>query len=884
MLELVEGPTLADRIAKGPCQETRQEVAFQPVCRNPLRKKSGHGKRLIVNINLGLTRVLALTGRRCGEMQTRNLCLVVSTSPPARRNHAVLRRVIGRRVAPTLVALAMLSLGACDDGTLVEVLTFADRLDVGDHRHEVSHDFDAGEERPRISGWSHSETLDNDVSFVWAVGREAELVLDITHPDDIQWLHFRCWPFNFGLGSEQQVRVSLNSTQLGVVELSPVANLYSLPIPDGSLETGENTLSFAFSLTKSPSAQDQRPLAAAFDFVQVSRRREIATALPGQRGRPVEADGSDFVLPGSSSLAFSLSLPNRAVLEFGARSDDQSLSEAELTVLDVTGQETVVWSGRSTRSRRVDLSGLAGQPVDLIFRAIGDGTDSVRWLSPRLLGDVGETNLATNVLFVVVDTLRADHVGVYGSNLHTPNIDALARSGVRFDRAYSSIPITGPSHASMFTSLLPRVHGVRNNLQALPDDHVTLAEVLRAAYRRTSAFVSLGVIRAPSGLNQGFDEYFDEFGLDWWKTAEEMNDQVVPWLERVKGSFFLWAHYSDPHEPYAPPGPIYPRVMVQGNGLETVEISAESRSVSLSVSVPPGGTDIEVYSVAGSASRPIRVRDLRVRNSRVEVTCPSGCDGPADSRIGAEATIRLHNPTQTATDVYLRFRLDELALNTSELREAYRQEVEYTDQQIGALLSALDRSGRRRDTLVILTADHGEGLGDHDYLGHAGALFEEQLRVPLILSWPAGLPAGKTVEVPVSLIDVLPTITDLLAIRDDSFRSGRSLVSLIEHETGRDEAVPILAETFRPQAGRDRRAVIAGGFKLILSSDEQRTMLYDLTLDPSELEDRARDWPDLELELRQTMDQFEGSYQRTPPTSELTDEQTRRLRSLGYVR
>ena len=82
----------------------------------------------------------------------------------------------------------------------------------------------------------------------------------------------------------------------------------------------------------------------------------------------------------------------------------------------------------------------------------------------------------------------------------------------------------------------------------------------------------------------------------------------------------------------------------------------------------------------------------------------------------------------------------------------------------------------------------------------------------------------------------------------------------------------------------EEAAVIAGGFKLILSSDEQRTMLYDLTLDPSELEDRARDWPDLELELRQTMDQFEGSYQRTPPTSELTDEQTRRLRSLGYVR
>ena len=210
--------------------------------------------------------------------------------------------------------------------------------------------------------------------------------------------------------------------------------------------------------------------------------------------------------------------------------------------------------------------------------------------------------------------------------------------------------------------------------------------------------------------------------------------------------------------------------------------------------------------------------------------------------------------------------------------------VEYTDREIGVLLSALERAGHRDNTLVILTADHGEGLGNHGYLGHAGSLFEEQLRVPLILSWPAGLPAGKTVDTPVSLVDVLPTITQLLSIPDRAVRTGRSLVPLVLQDSEDAEGRPVVAETFRPQAPRDLSAVVAGDFKLIVDSNGRKS-LYDLARDPDELVNEAEHRPELVAQLEQMIADEIGSAPRlTPSNPVLTEDQERRLRSLGYVR
>ena len=138
-----------------------------------------------------------------------------------------------------------------------------------------------------------------------------------------------------------------------------------------------------------------------------------------------------------------------------------------MTVFDV--RDTPEVPDESDAPRGVSAySALRGLVAHLATRTIL----ALAILSPGACSDdtlvnVGGADLTTNVLLVVVDTLRADHVGSYGGRARTPNMDALARSGVRFERAYSHIPLTGPSHASLFTSLLPRAHGVRNNLQPL---------------------------------------------------------------------------------------------------------------------------------------------------------------------------------------------------------------------------------------------------------------------------------------------------------------------------------------------------------------------------------------------------------------------------------
>ncbi|MBW2292914.1 MAG: sulfatase-like hydrolase/transferase, partial [Deltaproteobacteria bacterium] len=135
-----------------------------------------------------------------------------------------------------------------------------------------------------------------------------------------------------------------------------------------------------------------------------------------------------------------------------------------------------------------------------------------------------------NVILLVLDTTRADHVAPIGKRARTPNLRRMAREGTTFTRAYSHIPITGPSHSSMFTSLYPREHGVLNNGQNLSGSHSTLAEIMRDAGYHTVAFMSLMTLDRRYGFNQGFAEYHDRFGHDWWKRADAINGQILPWL------------------------------------------------------------------------------------------------------------------------------------------------------------------------------------------------------------------------------------------------------------------------------------------------------------------------------------------------------------------
>lgn len=170
-----------------------------------------------------------------------------------------------------------------------------------------------------------------------------------------------------------------------------------------------------------------------------------------------------------------------------------------------------------------------------------------------------------NVLLVTIDTLRADRVGAYGyGGARTPVLDALARRGVRFAQALASVPLTGPSHATILTGLYPPVHGVRDNvIFPLNARYPSLATLLKKQGYRTGAFVSAYPVAGSFGFSEGFDEFSEGFheavdpgagGAE--RPANETVDAALSWLGRPSPApFFAWLHLYDPHTPYKPPPP-----------------------------------------------------------------------------------------------------------------------------------------------------------------------------------------------------------------------------------------------------------------------------------------------------------------------------------------
>jgi arylsulfatase A-like enzyme/Flp pilus assembly protein TadD len=185
----------------------------------------------------------------------------------------------------------------------------------------------------------------------------------------------------------------------------------------------------------------------------------------------------------------------------------------------------------------------------------------------RRLSHLQPAPSSLNVVFVTLDTLRADRLGCYGfSGIETPAIDGLARDGVLFEQVTATVPLTFPAHTSIFTGRLPPHHGVRDNGGFfLEDSETTLAERLKEAGYVTGGFVAAWVLESRWGLAQGFDHYSDRFDLSQYKilslgTVQKQGDEVMndalAWLETVKKrKFFAWVHLYDPHAPYEPPEP-----------------------------------------------------------------------------------------------------------------------------------------------------------------------------------------------------------------------------------------------------------------------------------------------------------------------------------------
>jgi arylsulfatase A-like enzyme len=407
-----------------------------------------------------------------------------------------------------------------------------------------------------------------------------------------------------------------------------------------------------------------------------------------------------------------------------------------------------------------------------------------------------------NILLIVLDTARGDRFPWAGYDRPTaPRLEALAREGTAYTAAYSPAPWTVPAHASLFTGQYPSLHRTDCGSLRLPDAAVTLAEVLRAAGYRTVGYTANPWIGAGYNFNQGFDTYGET-----WREVRDGGEDTGAGLTNEK--VIRWLRWR----------------------LENPEARRQPFFVFVNYFEP---------HLPYHPPEPERSRFLRA---------------PADA-ARVERLSRLGHPEEMR---YL-FGVSNLtADDIAVLNDLYDGEIAYADRRAGELIAVLRETGLLDDTIVAVTSDHGENIGDHGMLDHKLSVHDTLLRVPLVLRWPRRVPAGAVVASPVQLHDLFPT---LLALAGVPLPAGAVIEAVALPGTGigapaRDPEAPIVGEFVGPPVdwltilsdlfpGQDLsrfdRTLVAlrhGGVKIHWGSDG-RHALFDVAADPGETRDRA---------------------------------------------
>jgi arylsulfatase A-like enzyme len=227
--------------------------------------------------------------------------------------------------------------------------------------------------------------------------------------------------------------------------------------------------------------------------------------------------------------------------------------------------------------------------------------------------------------------------------------------------------------------------------------------------------------------------------------------------------------------------------------------------------------------------------------------------------------------------------------------QLYDAEIAYVDTEIGRLLDAFDESSLTDRTLVVITSDHGEGLGDHGYQMHGIHLYEEDVRIPLLLRFPGVVRAGTTIAGPVAGVDIAPTVLDLLGLtpRPDAM-PGRSIAPALRGEGElEDRSIFLVRRPYgREQVITDEGTVAVGGVKLAIRDAGWKYIaeeelgsyeLYDLESDPTERRDLTSAEPEVARRLAQRIEEWRGRYERPHDVPRLSREDREALEALGYV-
>jgi arylsulfatase A-like enzyme len=421
---------------------------------------------------------------------------------------------------------------------------------------------------------------------------------------------------------------------------------------------------------------------------------------------------------------------------------------------------------------------------------------------------------------VVLDTLRADRLGAYGSAAGlTPFLDEVAERGVVFENAYAPSSWTSPSVASLFTSRHPLQHGIVDFTSVLGESEATLAEGLKALGFATGGFSANFRIAERFGYAQGFDvwrAYLDGGGAKKVR-APPVRREALAWLDgvwdpRAPRPVFLYLHFMEPHSPYDPPEAVRRRLAPRASRAQV--------------------------DAANALLVGLRFGDL------------------SDEQVALLATL-------------------------------YDGEVAALDAELRTLFSALEERRFLEDAIVAVLADHGEEFREHGTLLHGLTLFEQGVRVPVLLLG-AGVGSGRRVAQPISLLDVAPTILELLGAPVPAGYEGRSLLPSMRGEATPPGAGDVLLDLAPKPHPRELRAHARGlvrGSRKLLVDPQGQPRLFDLSRDPGE-----GSTGDSEGEPRELLAALEtaraelASRAGAPARSLPLDAETRaELRALGYL-
>jgi arylsulfatase A-like enzyme len=434
-----------------------------------------------------------------------------------------------------------------------------------------------------------------------------------------------------------------------------------------------------------------------------------------------------------------------------------------------------------------------------------------------------------NLVVILIDTLRSDELGIMGSPIPTsPYLDRIAARGAFVERCYTVSPWTLPTIATLHTGLYPSNHGAIGPRRALSPEAVTLAEMLSEKGYSTGGVVSQYFLRERYGLHQGFEKYsFEE----------------VKFLGGAMGAF-------------------------DTNYISSEGVTRRAREMLREFAAGPKPFYLFVHYYDPHSDY--------MRHPQFALAQGDG------GRIrGGEKQAELREISESMEPFELEF-----------LRGIYREEIRWTDLHVGRLLSTLAELGVGDETLVLITSDHGEEFQSRGkHIGHCIELYDEDIRVPLIILDPRA--KGRVLRGPVSLVDVPPTLLDLMHVEvaGTSFQ-GKSFASDLLGKKEKSH-LPIFCETDfvptdeeRKENESHRRAIVNDPWKIIRNLQTGEVELYDLAADPAERVDLSKIRTDVLAQHGSDLDQWMTQIAKNGlevREIEIRQRSLEQLRALGYA-